>query len=368
MIASFVDKVIIYILGIVTVILGYNSENLVAYILIGAIMLGVSECFSENKKWQIEFVVYIAYLLLGSVYPQIIVFTGIGMYSMVYKFGNRRGVFVTYMITTILFLIYPMIRLDLLQNVVVCISIVLTIIIGKKTYLLASANSKIKKLRDDGIEVEQTLKERNNYLLQNQEKEIHIATLNERNRIAREIHDNVGHMLSRSILQLGAIMAVEKNETTKMMLAPLKNTLDDAMSSIRESVHDLHKDSFDLKEAVKSLLEELSAYEVTFEYDMSSETEKDVKYSFITILKEAVTNIIKHSNANKVDIIMRELDNYYQMVIEDNGVVEKDINNVDAGIGLTNMEERIKKMSGFISFSTVNGFRIFVSIPKDRKK
>ena len=47
----------------------------------------------------------------------------------------------------------------------------------------------------------------------NQDYEIYLATLKERNRIAREIHDNVGHMLTRSILQLGALSVINKDET-----------------------------------------------------------------------------------------------------------------------------------------------------------
>ena len=45
------------------------------------------------------------------------------------------------------------------------------------------------------------LTQKNKDLLEKQDYEIHVATLKERNRIAREIHDNVGHMLSRSLLQ-----------------------------------------------------------------------------------------------------------------------------------------------------------------------
>ena len=56
------------------------------------------------------------------------------------------------------------------------------------------------------------LSEKNKNLLIQQEQEVRIATLNERNRIAREIHDNVGHLLSSALLQIGAIQAIFTQE------------------------------------------------------------------------------------------------------------------------------------------------------------
>ena len=56
------------------------------------------------------------------------------------------------------------------------------------------------------------LQEKNKNLMEKQDYEIYLATLRERNRIAREIHDNVGHMPSRSILQMGALITIHKEE------------------------------------------------------------------------------------------------------------------------------------------------------------
>ena len=70
----------------------------------------------------------------------------------------------------------------------------------------------LHRTRDDSIELEEMLKSKNQALLQEQDQQVHLATLAERNRIAREIHDNVGHLLSRGILLLGAIVTVNKDE------------------------------------------------------------------------------------------------------------------------------------------------------------
>ncbi len=67
-------------------------------------------------------------------------------------------------------------------------------------------------MRDTDTELKLVMEQRNRELLEKQDNEIYLATLRERNRIAREIHDNVGHMLSRSILQVGALATICKEE------------------------------------------------------------------------------------------------------------------------------------------------------------
>ena len=62
----------------------------------------------------------------------------------------------------------------------------------------------LKRTRDDSRERDLLLSQKNKALLEKQDYEIYNATLKERNRIAREIHDNVGHVLSKFILMLGA--------------------------------------------------------------------------------------------------------------------------------------------------------------------
>ncbi len=220
--------------------------------------------------------------------------------------------------------------------------------------------------RDDSVEHEIILKEKNRQLLENQDDQIYIATLKERNRIAREIHDNVGHMLSRSILQVGAMLAICKDETLRPHLATLKETLDTAMNSIRNSVHDLHDESVDLKNALESLVESFSFCDAQLDCEISKHIPKEVKYCFLAITKEALNNTMKHSNATKVTITVKEHPAFYQLLIEDNGTRISETNTSDdtSGIGLSNMKERVENLRGIIHIKKENGFRIFVSIQK----
>ena len=219
------------------------------------------------------------------------------------------------------------------------------------------------KTVDDSREIAYLLSERNKNILEKQNYEIYAATLKERNRIAREIHDNVGHLLSRSLLINGAIKALNKQDDLTEPIESMSETLNNAMTTIRKSVHDMHNDSFDLKESIDGLLENFNKCHVDLKYDCSLGLPSDIKYSFISIIKESLSNIIKHSNATNALIIVREHPAIYQLIIEDNGTGNKMANNSD-GIGLINMKERIKGLNGNINIKCSNGFKIFITIPK----
>ena len=80
------------------------------------------------------------------------------------------------------------------------------------------------RTRDAGRELNLLLEQKNRDLMEKQDYEIRLATLNERNRIAREIHDSVGHMLSRSILQTGALLAINRAALSPATTCPIKKS------------------------------------------------------------------------------------------------------------------------------------------------
>ncbi|MDN5307946.1 MAG: hypothetical protein PWP16_1309 [Eubacteriaceae bacterium] len=215
-------------------------------------------------------------------------------------------------------------------------------------------------LRDNAKEAAILLENKNRDLMEKQDYELNLATLAERNRIARDIHDNVGHLLSRSLLQTGALLAVTKDEVTKAGLTQMKETLTEAMDSIRNSVHDLHEESFDLEVEIQTLINQFSFCPVAYKYDIANNPPKEIKYCFIAVIKEALSNVIRHSNGNQVKITVREHPGFYQLIFWDNGRVEL----MGQGIGLLNMEDRVKALKGNVNIETANGFRIFISIPK----
>ena len=233
-----------------------------------------------------------------------------------------------------------------------------------------------RKTRDDSKERNLLLHEKNRSLIEKQDYEIYTATLQERNRIAREIHDNVGHLLSRSILMVGAIKIVNEDEKLSPSIEQLEESLNTAMTSVRESVHDLHDDSVNLKEVTEELVGEFTFCPVDLSYDMGYDVPREIKYGFIAIVKEALHNIVRHSDASKVKIVMREHPALYQLIVEDNGTVKEPIQSggVKAvsreyqsgqGMGLRNMSDRVRMLGGMMQIVRKEGFRIFITIPKE---
>jgi len=221
------------------------------------------------------------------------------------------------------------------------------------------------RIRDNSIELQYELQKKNKALVDNLDYDIYLATLKERNRIAREIHDNVGHDLSRSILQVGAIQTINKEEYLVEPINSLKETLDSAMTSIRENVHGLQDDSIDLQEAIKKIVEPINCH-VDLEYDLTDEIASNVKYCFLGIIKEAITNLSKHSDATEVQIILKEHPAFYQLLFHDNGSADPGYTDTDyKGMGISNMRDRVVALKGQFNVSYNNGFRIFVSIPKE---
>lgn len=218
------------------------------------------------------------------------------------------------------------------------------------------------RMRDETKELELRLKEQNRKLLEKQDYEVRIATLNERNRIARDIHDNVGHLLSRSILQLGAMLAVERGTERKEALLGIEETLTQAMNTIRSSVHAMYSESVDLRARAEEMARRFTACPLTLDYGIRNDPNSELKYAFLSMMREALTNIEKHSNASRACVSFREHPALYQMIVSDNGTVRK--SGEGGGIGLKNIEDRVVSFGGNINITTDKGFRIFISVPK----
>jgi signal transduction histidine kinase len=192
-------------------------------------------------------------------------------------------------------------------------------VLAMRTTAVERSQTEAKQLRDSGHEMAMLLRQQNRELVEKQDYEIRLATLNERGRIAREIHDHVGHLLSRSILQVGALMVTKADVEERQSLSTIRDTLSQAMDSIRASVYDLHEESIDLRTQVEALVREFTFCPIRLDYGLELEPGKDIAYCFIAIVKEGLNNIIRHSNATQVTLALLEHPALYQLVLQDNG-------------------------------------------------
>lgn len=240
-------------------------------------------------------------------------------------------------------------------------------IIYSRINRLESEVACLHALRDTTAESNIQLSMENHQLSEAQDNEIRLATLRERNRIAREIHDNVGHMLTRSLLQSGALLVINKDEAMREPLESLRDTLDSAMTSIRASVHDLHDESVDLRKIIDDSIASVdSRFRVELDYDAGDTIPADIRLCFAGVIKEGLSNAVKHSTGDRIKITVREHPGLYQLVVADNGscsVIH------ETGIGLKNMRDRAESVGGHITFTpSQDGFRIFMSVQRKDKE
>ncbi len=239
-------------------------------------------------------------------------------------------------------------------------------LLWRRTSAFGALEEQYRQTRDDSRELNLLLKEKNQMLLKDQDNEIYTATLRERNRIAREIHDHVGHMLSCSILMTGALRTVSTDPVVGQSLRQLEDTLHEAMDNIRQSVHDLHDGSVDLKSTLEHLAASYTFCPVSLEYDMGRCVPIRIRYALIAIVKEALHNIARHSNADKAQITLREHPGLYQLSVRDNGT--QTTTQKPPGLGLSDMRDRTDSLGGSMQIYTDEGFHIFITIPKNERE
>jgi len=342
-----------------------NTEYAIVPVILAVFFSSLST-YLDDRRFKLGF--FLIYIACCHLLPDCFVFLPL----IIYEIALYDYQILSLLILFPLFLNFHLYSLNTVTMVFVFF--VLGWLLKYKTISYLRLQAEYNELRDTSKELSLLQEQKNQSILENQDYEINVATLNERNRISKEIHDNIGHLLSRSLLQIGALLTISKEVTTRESLIALKDSLSGGMDSIRNSIHDIHDESIDLYSSIDALVKDFTFCSINFEYDMKSGPDIKLKYSFIAIIKEALANIIKHSNATKVSICLREHPAMYQLIILDNGTMEepkqqkltKLIENqlYYDGIGIQNITDRVKSFHGNINISLDKGFKIFITIPK----
>lgn len=354
---NILNKVIIFIsLSILTITI-VGSRMGIFILLIALALSSFLEYFDNDR---ISFYGFAGYLILSIFIPEFLYLLPLIFYNLI---------FTKYNFFSILSAIPLIININTISIKVILILImisILEVILKKRCLKEQELFTKYIRQRDDFKETSIQLENKIRELTIKQDTEVNLATLNERNRIAREIHDTVGHLLSSSIIQIGAVMATTKEENTKENLNTVKKTLDTGMNSIRNSIHNIHDDSIDLYSQVNTLIDNFNFCTAKLNYEVETNIDIKIKYAIISIIKEALANVIKHSNSDTVTVSIKEHPKLIQLVIVDNGnKIKTDLGN---GMGLESIKQRATALNGIINFDSTNGFRIFISFPKINKE
>lgn len=198
---------------------------------------------------------------------------------------------------------------------------------------------------------------------------VEAAQTRERNRLAMEIHDTLGHALTGIITGIEActVLMDAAPETTKVQLKAIAEVARQGVTDVRRSIKALRPDALekmDLEEALTQMMEEMRRstnvsilYQCTTALNCFNEDEENVIYR---IVQESITNSIRHGKASCIWInIHREYD-MLGIRVEDNGCGCADI---QKGFGLHHMEERLGLLEGSLKYHGDNGFTVEAQIP-----
>ncbi|MDP5338286.1 MAG: sensor histidine kinase [Nodularia sp. (in: cyanobacteria)] len=198
------------------------------------------------------------------------------------------------------------------------------------------------------------------------------ATLEERNRIAREIHDSLGHSLTALNLQLETALKLWTSNPAKaqVFLARAKELGSKSLNDVRHSVSTMRYNALQgqtLEQAIAMLLKDFQRSNsisaiclINLEYSLAS----DVIISIYRIVQESLTNISKYAEASEVKIEITTTKGSFCLTIQDNGK-GFDIMQNTTGFGLQSMRDRTLALGGEFKINTHpgSGCQIIVDIP-----
>ena len=242
--------------------------------------------------------------------------------------------------------------------------------LARRTRALEGERERYRKLRDSAREASLSLEERNRGLIEARDLSVRVARLGERERIARDIHDNVGHLLTRAIMQVEALKVVHAGEPQiSGEYDAVAATLAQAMGTVRSAVHDLHDDALNPETLIRAALEG-SPLAASLVFDAPN-LSAPAGHCFVAIVREAVTNAVRHSDARRMDVAVTEYPGMWRLTIQDDGsdadrsAAGDDGSHGDTrGMGLQTMEARVRALGGVLRTSRDGGFRIHATIPR----
>jgi len=239
------------------------------------------------------------------------------------------------------------------------------LLIGQRT----EENAAVRELNDELEQANAKLSNLNGQLKAYASESERMAETRERNRLAREIHDTLGHALTG--ITAGADACIQmldiSPELARRQMELIASTAREGMNEVRRSVKALRPDAlerFQITEALNKLCEDMkssSRAEINLYIEPKamrlSPDEEDAVYR---IVQESITNAIRHGQASKIDIAVVATSRQLTIVIQDNG---SGCSYIKPGFGLRHMRERLNLLGGTLQVNGENGFQIQAKIP-----
>ena len=227
------------------------------------------------------------------------------------------------------------------------------------------ARERAEKLTD---ELEAANRQLSAYAIQAEE----LATTQERNRLAREIHDNLGHYLTVVNVQIEAARAVMVTNPAKAQAAMAKaqELTQKGLTAVRQSVRELRESPLEnrpLPEAIAALVAETQSAGIATELNVVGHQRPlsaNTDLTLYRVAQEGLTNARKHAQATQVQVILdyARSDNV-QLTVQDNGAGTSETSS--SGFGLIGIRERVTQLGGTMQVDRLpqQGFALTVIVP-----
>ena len=202
----------------------------------------------------------------------------------------------------------------------------------------------------------------------------------ERNRIAADLHDDVGPLLATARLYLNENLINQEPAAQLQSIFSAKQIIDDAIQLIRNISHSMMPPTlknFGLESAMSDLFQKINGSgtlnaSVRF-HDYRTRLKIEQELLIFRIIQELVNNIIKHSNAGFIHLTQNAntTHSYFRLHHDGQGIVQTEfdrLNHVSTGLGLKNIASRIKVLNGRIFFEidpSHSYYKVTLEIPKD---
>lgn len=196
-----------------------------------------------------------------------------------------------------------------------------------------------------------------------------IAEDKERKRLAREIHDTLGHALTGIAAGVDACIAmIDINpEATKKQLRVISKVVRQGIVDVRNSLNKLRPGALEqhgFKGAIENMIEEFTSVSdltITLDYRLDKVDFENTKEDILfRVIQESVTNAVRHGDATHIDISLYIEDNSLYLKIQDNG---QGCEEIHYGFGLKQMKERLGMINGKVAYDGHHGFLTIVTIP-----
>ena len=184
----------------------------------------------------------------------------------------------------------------------------------------------------------------------------------ERQRLARELHDETGQALTSILLSLRGIEEAPNDEELRKAVAEVRELVRSTLQDVRQLAVELRPkalDDFGLVAALERLTEtfaEQTALAVEFVPALpEGRLPAEVETALYRIVQESLTNIVKHARASRVSVVLTSKDDSVSVVVEDDGVGFEPGRERDGGLGVLGMRERVGLLGGRLTIESRPG-------------